>query len=447
MAGFAAALRHRLEGRRATLLSALAVLAGLAVLGQLGATAAAIAGAVVVLVTLFVPKSDETGRLAEAGDPALTELRLNLARRFADTLPDPCLILDRRAAVVHRNPAATKDFPGVVIGNPLTLSLRNPSLSGAVEAARRTGTAQNIELHQTVPNETWHKVAVTPLGDEMGGSSELLVVTMHNLTEQRRIDAMRSDFIANASHELRTPLTSLVGFIDTLLGPAARDAEARERFLGIMRTQAGRMSKLIDDLLSLNRIEMRQHLRPTGSVDLVALLREVSEGLQTQAEAAAVEVTLALPEGAMSATGDHDELYEVFENLIDNAIKYGGDGGKVDVALEAANRPGYDYLVSVTDFGAGVELMHVPRLTERFYRVDAESSRKKKGTGLGLAIVKHILNRHHGVMTIKSRPGEGNSRRRSAAEMTLIPVVQPLLYKNNNNTNGLTCHIMVTKLT
>jgi two-component system phosphate regulon sensor histidine kinase PhoR len=332
-------------------------------------------------------------------------------RIFADALADPCLILDRRSTIVHRNAAAASQFANAVIGNPIAFSLRFPALLAAIDAARRTGVAQLIELHQTVPNETWHKVVVAPLlagplaEDQL---APLLVVTMQSLTEAKRIEALRSDFIANASHELRTPLASLIGFIDTLLGPAARDAAAREKFLNIMRGQAHRMSKLIDDLLSLSGIEMRQHVRPTASVDLALLLREVNEGLIAQAKDAGITVSIEAPEVPTPIAGDRDELYEVFENLLDNAIKYGGDGGRVDVALGAAtSRPGYDYLVTVTDFGAGIEAAHVPRLTERFYRVDAESSRKKKGTGLGLAIVKHILNRHRGIMTIKSRPGEG----------------------------------------
>jgi two-component system phosphate regulon sensor histidine kinase PhoR len=168
------------------------------------------------------------------------------------------------------------------------------------------------------------------------------------------------------------------------------------------------MSRLIDDLLSLSRIEMRQHLRPTATVDLGLILREVRDGLQTQADEADVTVSIAMPDAPATATGDREELYEVFENLLDNAIKYGRQGGKVDVTLAAIkDRPGYDFSVTVTDDGPGIEPEHVPRLTERFYRVDADSSRKKKGTGLGLAIVKHIVHRHHGELSIKSRPGEG----------------------------------------
>ncbi|MBL8593258.1 MAG: GHKL domain-containing protein, partial [Devosia sp.] len=227
-------------------------------------------------------------------------------------------------------------------------------------------------------------------------------------TEEKRLEMLRTDFIANASHELRTPLTSLVGFIDTLLGPAANDKEARERFLGLMRGQAARMAKLIEELLSLSRIEMRQHMRPTTPVELGALMREVAEGLHKLAEDSGTKLKVQAPDEPVIVSGDRDELYEVFENLIDNAIKYGADGDTIDINLSSdAGRRGFDAMVSVVDHGVGVAAEHVPRLTERFYRVDADSSRKKKGTGLGLAIVKHIVTRHHGVLSIKSQPGQG----------------------------------------
>ncbi|MEO8757391.1 MAG: ATP-binding protein [Devosia sp.] len=328
------------------------------------------------------------------------EQRLKILGSFADALSDPALLLDRRSVVLHCNEAAVMEFPGVSEGSLLTAALRNPALLGAIDAARRGGTPQAIELHQTVPNETWHRVNVAPLPDD-----GLLAITLRSLTEERRTNQLRSDFIANASHELRTPLTSLVGFVDTLLGPAAKDEGARERFLNIMRQQAARMSNLIDDLLSLSRIEMHQHLRPTGTVHLPLLLREVRDGFETQSTSASVRIEIA-GDDAVTVTGERAELYEVFENLIDNAIKYGGDGGSVEIAV-TPGRVGYDYAVTITDHGAGIEAQHVPRLTERFYRVDAESSRKKKGTGLGLAIVKHIVNRHRGLLTIKSKPGEG----------------------------------------
>jgi two-component system phosphate regulon sensor histidine kinase PhoR len=410
-AGARARWSKRFYNRRLLLGVTAAVFLAFVGWGHLPPLDALVGFAVIAIVALVAPRPVGTTIQTSNPDFRADAVRDQAMRHFADTLSDPCIILDRRSIIMHRNPIAARQFASAMPGDPIAFSMRHPALLGAIDAARRTGVFQSIELHQTVPTETWHKVTVAPLvmGDDAGDEEPpLLVLTLQNFTEIKRVDAMRADFIANASHELRTPLTSLVGFIDTLLGPAARDAEARNRFLLIMRTQAARMSKLIDDLLSLSRIELRQHVRPTGAVDLPTLLREVSEGLQTQAKEAGVVVSLALPEEAATVTGDRDELYEVFENLIDNAIKYGGDGGKVDVALTTlASRPGYDFAVTIIDYGAGILTEHVPRLTERFYRVDAESSRKKKGTGLGLAIVKHILNRHHGVMTIKSRPGEG----------------------------------------
>lgn len=400
-------VRTRLLDRLAILLAAALVFLFLLGFGRLSFVEAFGGLSAIIVAALLVPRAVEPAGTRAVGSSPDQRLDDPTVRFFADALPDPCIVLDRRSLVVHRNLLAAQHFPGVTVGDPLAFSLRFPALLTAIDAVRRTGIAQAIELHQTVPTETWHKVSIAPLGD-IDGPGGRLIITMQSLTEEKRLGAMRTDFIANASHELRTPLTSLLGFIDTLLGPAAKDAAAREKFLGIMRNQAVRMSKLIDDLLSLSRIEMRQHLRPTTTLDIAALLREVREGLQTQAEEAGVTLELALPGEPAIVTGDRDELYEVFENLFDNAIKYGSGGGRVDVALAPiTNRPGYDYAVAVTDYGAGIEAEHVPRLTERFYRVDAESSRKKKGTGLGLAIVKHILTRHRGMLSIKSQPGQG----------------------------------------
>ncbi|MDV3253437.1 GHKL domain-containing protein [Devosia sp. BK] len=382
--------------------------------GNLRPDLAILAYGFVVGFVAFLPLPvREVMRIVEAPAPVLEapDNTDTVMAAFAEALGEACLVLDQRGAVAYRNRAALRQYPNVQPGKVLTLVMRNPDLVSAVDATLRTGMPHSFELHETLPSETWDRVTVAPIrqpdSDWLSEGGRHLLVTFQSLTELKRVDAMRTDFIANASHELRTPLASLLGFIDTLLGPAARDAVAREKFLGIMRGQADRMSRLIDDLLSLSRIEMYQHVRPTGSVDLAALLREVREGLQTQAKAAELDVVLTLPEGAVMVTGDRNQLYEVFENLIDNAIKYGADGKTVDVSLVPIERGGFKHLVSVIDHGPGVEPEHVPRMTERFYRIDAETSRKKKGTGLGLAIVKHIVQRHRGNISIKSRPGEG----------------------------------------
>ncbi len=397
--------RRRPHGSAAVLLAALAILLVLALLSRLGWTEAVFGALALLGVALLARQPalnplgrDVSGGLSPEPDPATIAALI-------EALPDPCLILDWRGVVLARNQQAAQVFSTLTPGLPLAFSLRHPALIAAAEAAARGGT-QQVELHQTVPSETWHKVTVAPFFTPEHGRGALRLMLFQDLTELKRIEALRSDFIANASHELRTPLTSVIGFIDTLIGPAANDAQARAKFLSVMRGQAGRMSKLIDDLLSLSRIEMRQHLRPTGTVDLASVLSDVRDGLQTQIEEAGV--ALSLPEGRAVVVGDREELHETLENILENAVKYGGDGGRIEVEISPARLRGEPaFRLIVTDHGMGVAPEHVPRLTERFYRVDAEGSRRKKGTGLGLAIVKHIVARHRGELSITSRLGEG----------------------------------------
>jgi two-component system phosphate regulon sensor histidine kinase PhoR len=234
-------------------------------------------------------------------------------------------------------------------------------------------------------------------------------MSFRDQTPLRRVEEMRADFVANASHELRTPLAALSGFIDTLIGPARNDEAARTRFLGIMQTQATRMARLIDDLLSLSRIELAAHLHPQTPVDLGKIVRQVADGLESLAKERNVAIAVeALPAPVM-IPGDRDELFRLFENLIENALKYGATGGKVQVSFaQAAGHDGQPEMrVAVRDFGPGIAPEHLPRLTERFYRVDVGESRAQGGTGLGLSLVKHILNRHRGRLLIESVPGHG----------------------------------------
>lgn len=410
-------LRKRLVrrfGRQRWALVALFLMFGFMALAQpLDAFDFSIGIALFVLILMLAPDSVEVMR------PGLDVAEIT-ARSFEDslfrigeTVGLPWIIIDERSVVHQFNALAARQFAKLERGVPLSLSLRNPTLVAAIDTCRRTGSSQTVEMQQAVPNQVFFRVHLSPLAPLLPGEwsgRKWIVITFADVTDQRRIDAMRSDFIANASHELRTPLTSVIGFIETLRGPAAGDAKAREKFLGIMAAQAGRMSRLIDDLMSLSRIESRQHLPPSGTVNLKAILEEVVEMLAPLAAEAGTTIARDLPEGPVPITGDRAELHEVFENLVENAIKYSGDNGRVEVVLKPAiGRPGYDHVVTVTDNGPGIAAEHVPRLTERFYRVDAESSRKKKGTGLGLAIVKHIVNRHRGQMTIRSEVGRGTS--------------------------------------
>ncbi len=243
---------------------------------------------------------------------------------------------------------------------------------------------------------------------EWPGCEPAMIMTLRDLSEARRVERMRVDFVANASHELRTPLASLLGFVETLQGSARDDKEARDKFLSIMREQAQRMARLVDDLLSLSRIEQNLHLRPQTSVDLVAILRHIADTLTPMADDNGVTLKLDVPAKAI-VTGDRDELLRVAENLVENAIKYGASdpqcvNRQVEITLVLEQR---QCVLSVRDHGPGIPHEHLPRLTERFYRVDAGQSRAKGGTGLGLAIVKHIVARHCGRLGIESNPGQG----------------------------------------
>jgi two-component system phosphate regulon sensor histidine kinase PhoR len=331
-----------------------------------------------------------------------------LVEAVVSGLPDAVIALDRRGLVVGSNAAARLVAPALTRGAPLSFAMRIPDITEAVRRAVDSGETQRVEFFEKVPADRWSEAFIVPvaLAEAIAGRRELVFVTLHDLTPLKRVEEMRVDFVANASHELRTPLASLSGFIETLQGSARNDPQARERFLDIMKAQANRMARLIDDLLSLSRIELKAHVQPAHQVDLAPIVRQVADGLQTLARDRGVEVKIDVPAEALLVRGDRDELIRVFENLVENALKYGASGKRVDIAI---TRDGGDNeaLVAVRDYGPGIAPEHLPRLTERFYRVDVTESRAQGGTGLGLALVKHILHRHRGRMSIESAPGKG----------------------------------------
>ena len=328
------------------------------------------------------------------------------------SLPDPLLMLDRRRRIVQANPAAGKLFGGALAGRALTDVLRSPALVDATDAVLAGASHQSVEF--TVPGglEQYFRANVAGL-PAPAPDGTVAIVSLHDLTGIKRAEQMRADFVANASHELRTPLSSLLGFIETLSGPARDDEDARLRFLPIMDQQAQRMSRLIEDLLSLSRIEMQEHSPPTGRTDLKRVLSGVASSLEHKAREKDVSIDVAADD-LPAIIGDQDELAQVFQNLIDNAVKYGRAESTVTVtaaASEAATaRLGRKAVaVTVSDRSEGIPREHLPRLTERFYRVDTARSRQLGGTGLGLAIVKHIVSRHRGALEIKSQVGSGSS--------------------------------------
>lgn len=326
--------------------------------------------------------------------------------RFADlleALPLAAFVCDSRLRLSHDNGVARLLFGILPDGTLLSLKFRAPELRNAVSATLEDGKPRHVEYHERVPIERWFRVDISQLST--GDSAASCLLLFRDTSESRNIDRMRADFVANASHELRTPLASLSGFIETLKGPAKDDPKARDRFLTIMQEQANRMSRLIDDLLSLSRLEMRPFTEMTSQVDLAAVAREVIDALGPSATSNGVQVHLDATSG-IPVSGIRDELVQVFENLIENAIKYGKSGGRVEVAVKPGKIES-DVILSVTDFGSGIEPADVPRLTERFYRASSGNQPTTKGTGLGLAIVKHILSRHQAQLSIQSVPGQG----------------------------------------
>ena len=326
-------------------------------------------------------------------------------------MPDPAVLLDRAGRVIHLNAAAAQLAPALRKNELAQFALRSPEIITALREAIATTETRRATYLDHVPVDRWMELIVTPVPVPtlFGGMDRCMLMTFHDQTPLRRVEEMRADFVANASHELRTPLAALSGFIDTLQGPAKDDAKARERFLGIMHTQATRMARLIDDLLSLSRVELSAHVRPDALVDIVPIIRQVADGLEPLASERQVAINIELPDAPVVIAGDREELLRLFENLIENALKYGASGGKVVVSLTSAmSGEGIpEFRVMVRDFGPGIAPEHLPRLTERFYRVDVGDSRAQGGTGLGLSLVKHIVNRHRGRLLIESVPKKG----------------------------------------
>lgn len=358
-------------------------------------------------------KADDMTGIGSSSDKILTWTDL------AAAMPDPAIVLDQSSVILNYNAAARGLFDRLRQGLPLEHVNRDPELITAVSGAFENGEKHTARL---VPRGGMGQrliATVTPLGAGSQQRPVAALITIHDESEQHRLLEMRTDFIANASHELRTPLASVRGFIETLQGPARNDEAARERFLAIMADQAERMTRLIDDLLLLSRVEEKANLKPTGRVDLNDLIEEVLRSLSSFAEERSITIDVTPNDvepaaGSLIAMGDRDELFQVFHNLVENAVKYGRDGGGVKISM-TKKTSGRDErvparaFVAITDDGPGIAPEHLPRLTERFYRVSAEHSRRIGGTGLGLAIVKHVINRHEGELSVQSVVGRGTT--------------------------------------
>jgi two-component system phosphate regulon sensor histidine kinase PhoR len=377
-------------------------------------TAAGLGQAVANLDRTWVERGEELRVLVAANEGIL------------EAIPDPLILIDARRRITRANSAARALFGEGITGRDLAAALRHPDVLEAAEeglAGRRA--SRTVDFAWPGPPERHFSVRFAPLPRLSPASSDMLLI-LRDVTPLKQAEKMRADFVANVSHELRTPLSAILGFTETLRGPARDDPAARDRFLGIMHAQSQRMTRLVRDLLSLSRIEESEHTLPTDRVDLGRVIGSVADTLLLQARAKGTAIELDLAAGLPPVTGDADQLAQVFQNLIDNAIKYSKTNGKVRVVARTAAAPpprvaassaagrtadahptGW-ISVAVADDGEGISREHLPRLTERFYRVDAARSRQLGGTGLGLAIVKHILNRHRGTLAIESEVGHGS---------------------------------------
>ena len=381
---------------------------------DLGQSTAGLGRAVAELDRSWVQRGEELRALVAANEAIL------------EAIPDPLILIDARRRITRANSAARALFGDGIAGRDLAAGLRHPDvLEAAEEGLAGRNVTETVDFTWPGPPERDFsaRFALLPRFGPFG--SDMLLI-LRDVTALKTAEKMRADFVANVSHELRTPLSAILGFTETLRGPARDDGAARERFLGIMHDETQRMTRLVRDLLSLSRIEESEHTLPTEEVDVARVVGSVTDMLQLQAKSKGTAIEMDMARGLPVVMGDADQLAQVFQNLIDNAVKYGKPGGKVRVVARTATNPPPRIAaasaagrnvddrsrtwvsVAVADDGEGIPREHLPRLTERFYRVDAARSRQLGGTGLGLAIVKHILNRHRGALAVESEPGRGS---------------------------------------
>ncbi len=332
-----------------------------------------------------------------------------------ENLTDPLLFLSKNETILLANKSASEMFGGDIVNKKISDVLFDTEALSAIEKAIETGLSETIEF--SIPNPRpksyllrihVHQKSGVNLGED-GRNNRTLLLTIYDITSIREAERMRVDFVANVSHELRTPLASILGFVETLQGPAKDDPQAMMRFLKIMQDEASRMLRLIEDLLSLSHIERDAHIPPDEKVSVNKIIDSVIETLNIRLSERTMTTSFNSEDNANTIIGDRDQLTQVFQNLIDNAIKYGAENSNIEIDIktqwdEEANN---NYLVvSVKNEGAGIAPEHIARLTERFYRVDTARSRSLGGTGLGLAIVKHIIQRHEGKLSFESKVGE-----------------------------------------
>jgi len=364
-------------------------------------------GPVGLLAPLSVP--DDHAHLIRALRERLrdAESELGSANAVLALHPEPILVIDASRAILRGNAAASTLFHGDADGRGAGALLDHRDVVQAAGQVFSGAGRQVVDVKLAGPTER-HLRAQIELLPDYNASRATALLTVTDLTEVKRAEQLRADFVANASHELRTPLSVLLGFIETLTGPAADDPAAQREFLGIMQQQATRMARLVDDLLSLSKIELTEHAAPTRRVQVAEVVGPIARALDLRAAERGMAIELVVAAGLPAVPGEPDELAQLVQNLIDNAIKYARPGTAITVTVAPSPKLAHGVMLRVRDRGEGIAKRHLARLTERFYRVDKARSSGMSGTGLGLAIVKHVVNRHNGLLEIESKVGRGS---------------------------------------
>lgn len=327
---------------------------------------------------------------------------------IVNAMPFPALLLDSNRMIVTANDPAVSLFESQLNKMYLVRVLRHPEVLAMVAQSIKDNEMNTRRVGLTFQTQRTFEVTVAPAGDRLEG---LYLMTLADMSAEIQAERSRSTFVANVSHELRSPLTSLIGMVETLRGPARNDQKAQDRFLALMDDETQRMSRIVMDLLSLSKFEAQEHIVPSDSVDIVEVIKRTTSALEASDPDYPGRIKIQMDDNIPAIRGDTDLLIEVFQNILENALRYSPPQSDIEVKISqrdpkrAGSQRGVK--ISVQDYGDGIEDAHIPRLTERFYRVDKGRSREMGGTGLGLAIVKHIINRHRGRMVIDSDVGKG----------------------------------------
>jgi len=359
---------------------------------------------VVYLLYLLNKKNDKPVNIA----PIVNKREEKTKRVIIDELEDQFFALDKFNSIKYANPSALKRFGRSLIDKNISSIIRKNELLESIEKAISENRTININVEIDLPSYQFYKIYIIPGPTHLFPEPDSVVLFLKDFTEITKAQKFKSDFVANVSHELRTPLMAIKGSLETIQGPASDDEKAKKKFMKILNDQSSRMENLINDLLILARIELEEHIRPTKSVSINKIFKEIISNFEIVLKKKKITIKNKILDNS-TVLGDEKKLNTVFSNLLDNAIKYSPENKNIYIT----NKENYGKLIeksmmiSIRDEGVGIPQKYISRVTERFFRVDIEQSNKTGGTGLGLAIMKHIVTQHRGDFEILSKENNG----------------------------------------